>query len=379
MENPVIKYAQASTDHEELSKIQEALEYGYFGQAYLTEQFEKELANYLETDRYVVSCNTGTSALHLSMEALGITNGDEVIVPSFTFAATIQAIIATGASPVFCDVDAKTGLIDPEVATTLINTKTKAIVVVHYSGTSCDMNTFLRLKDQYGIRIIEDAAHAIGTKYQGKFIGSFGDITCFSFDSIKVMTCGEGGAVVTSSKSLQDRMRAMRLLGIERENDTSKNWKKRSAGYEISGPGFRYHMSNINAAIGLVQLTKLTSFIQRRRDICEMYIDKLRDIYEVEYLTDNVACIAPFLFTIKLSGGRRDELKLYLRNNNVETNISYVPNHYHKYFDKFRTSNLKETEDLYDRILCLPLHPNLQNSDVEKVCYLLKSFYSAKN
>ena len=179
----MIKVSRGCCGEEELAQVKEAFEYGYFGLAYKVEEFEKAIADYLNTDRYVVATNTGTSALHLALTTLGIGEGDEVILPSFTFVATAQTVSETGATPVFCDVDPETFLIDIEDVRKKITSKTKVIIPVHYAGRPCDMEALLKIKEEKGIRIIEDAAHAFGSYYKEQKIGSFGDITCFSFAS----------------------------------------------------------------------------------------------------------------------------------------------------------------------------------------------------
>ena len=244
-----MKVSRGCCGAEELAQVKEAFEYGYFGLAYKVEEFEKAIAEYLVTDRNVVATNTGTSAVHLALATLGIGEGDEVILPSFTFVATAQTISETGATLVFCDVHPDTFLLALEDVKRKITSKTKAIIPVHYAGRPCDMESLLKIKEDKGIRIIEDAAHAFGSYYNGKKIGSFGDITCFSFDSIKVMTCGEGGAIVSDDPVFADLAKQKRLLGIDRKTMHVKDWKKRSWVYDVPSQGYRYHMSNINAAI----------------------------------------------------------------------------------------------------------------------------------
>ena len=184
----MIKVSKGCCGEEELAQVKEAFEYGYFGLAYKVDEFEKAVAQYLKTDRRVIAVNTGTSALILALSTIGVGPGDEVILPSFTFVATAQAVILLGAKPVFCEVDKDTFLIDIDDIEKKITKNTKVIIPVHYAGRPCDMDSLLKIKEKTGIRIVEDAAHAFGSEYKGKKIGSFGDITCFSYDSIKVMT-----------------------------------------------------------------------------------------------------------------------------------------------------------------------------------------------
>jgi len=237
----MIKVSKGCLAEEELAEIKGTFDYGYFGLAYKVIEFEDKLREYLGA-KYVVATNTGTSALHLALDALGIGVGDEVIVPSLTFVGCFQAISATGATPIPCDICPDTLLTDIDDASRRITAKTKAIMPVHYAGNPCNMDALMKMKKEYGIRVIEDAAHALGSYYRSKKIGSFGDIACFSFDSIKNITCGEGGAIVCREDDLAERLRQKRLLGIDRKSHTC-SWKERSWFYEVKTQGFRYHMS----------------------------------------------------------------------------------------------------------------------------------------
>lgn len=370
----MIKSSRGCCGAEELAQVKEAFEYGYFGLAFKVNEFEAKLGEYLGTDREVVAVNSGTSALHIALDAIGIHEGDEVILPPFTFVATAQAISACGGTPVFCDVDPKTMLIDIEDVKRKITDKTKAIMPVHYAGAPCDMDALMQIKAEYGIRIVEDAAHAIGSDYHGKKIGSFGDITCFSFDSIKVMTCGEGGAVLTDDAELADLIRKKRLLGIDRKAMHVKDWKKRSWNYDVPFIGYRYHMSNINAAIGLAQLSKIDKFIARRREICNLYCAYLKDVDAIELPSCDFSTIAPFMFVIRVKDGKRDALKSFLMERDIESGISYYPCHHYTLYKK--GESFPVSEQLGEEILCLPLHYELTDEDVKVVSDSIKDFFA---
>lgn len=370
----MIKSSRGCCGVEELAQVKEAFEYGYFGLAYKTNEFEQEIGKYLDTERYVISTNTGTTALHLALDTIGVSEGDEVVLPSFTFIATAQAVQMCGAKPVFCDVDPNSFLIDVNDLKKKISKRTKAIIPVHYAGRPCDMDSLLKIKEETGIRIIEDAAHAIGSEYNNKKIGSFGDITCFSFDSIKVITCGEGGAIVTSDPSFDDLSRKKRLLGIDRKTMHVKDWKKRSWIYDVTTPGYRYHMSNINAGIGLAQLKKIDSFIARRRELCHLYDTLLRNVEGITLLPDIYDSISPFMYVIRVKNGLRNQLKDYLKDHDIESGISYIPCHH---FSIFKNNNdyLPVTDRIFEEILCLPLHYELKNDDVEEVASNIVNFF----
>ncbi len=369
----MIKSSRGCCGEEELEQVKEAFDYGYFGLAYKVNEFENALSEYLGGNREVIAVNTGTSALHIALASIGIKEGDEVILPSFTFVATAQAIAACGAKPVFCDIEKDTFLLDVDAVEKLITPKTRAIIPVHYAGSPCDMDRFLEIGRKYNIVIIEDAAHAIGSTYKGKKIGSFGDITCFSFDSIKVMTCGEGGAVVLSNHEIAETIRKKRLLGIDRKTMHVTDWKKRSWIYDVPFLGYRYHMSNINAAIGLAQIKKLDSFIEKRRHFCKLYSMNLNGVSSIKLPLDNFDVIAPFMFVILVKNGKRDELRQFLMDHDIETGISYIPCHRFSYF--YSDIECPVTDTVFSELLCLPMHCGLSDCDVLCVAKCIKEFF----
>lgn len=369
----MIKSSRGCCGTEELAEVKEAFDYGYFGLAYKTNEFETEIAKYLNTDRFVITTNTGTNALHLALDTIGIQPGDEVIMPSFTFVATAQAVAMCGGIPIFCEVHPDTFLIDMEDVRKKITSRTKAIIPVHYAGRPCDMDALMEIRKKTGIRIIEDAAHAFGTYYNGEKIGSFGDITCFSFDSIKVMTCGEGGAIVTNDESFDDLSRKKRLLGIDRKTMHVKDWKKRSWIYDVPTLGYRYHMSNINAAIGLAQIKKVDAFISRRRELCHLYDSELADVKGIVRMPDCYDTITPFMYVIRVQDGKRNQLKDFLMEHEIESGISYIPCHHFSLFHK-ESDNLPITNAIFDEVLCLPMHYELTNEDIKEVSSVIKEF-----
>ena len=346
----MIKVARACVSKDELDEVEEALNYGYFGLAYKVNELESQIASFLNTDRLVVCCANGTSAIHLALESAGIGPGDEVIVPAFTFIATAQAVLMAGAKVVLCDVNKDDFLIDLADVERKITNKTKAIIPVHYAGNVCDMDGLLSIANKYGIRIIEDAAHAFGSIYKGRLVGSFGDLTCFSFDSIKVMTCGEGGALVTNDDDIAEIAKQKRLLGIDRKTMHVKDWKKRSWMYNVKTNGYRYHMSNINAAIGLAQIKKVDRFIKRRRQICDLYLKNLNGVRFISFEKADWNKASPFMFPVLVSGGKRDGLRDYLKEYDIETGISYIPLYK---FDIFNVSSdlFPQTESIFNEIV----------------------------
>jgi len=354
----------------------QAFELGYFGHGIKVLEFEARLQEYLGAAQ-VVAVNSGSAALHLALDALGIGPGDEVIVPSLTFVSCFQMISATGALPVPCEVYPETLLMDVEDVASKITPRTRALMPVHYAGNPCDLKRLYRLADQAGIRVIEDAAHALGSSYQGRLIGSFGDLICFSFDSIKNITCGEGGAVICQDKELADIMRQKRLLGIDRhatiDSGPTHRWF-----YRIPCQGFRYHMSNLNAALGLAQLAKLPAFIKRRQQIARRYDQALSSIKGLSLLKIDYDTVAPHIYVIKVHQGRRNELMEFLRQQDIEASLNYIPNHRHEYYQQLyreRPWHLPVTEQAFAEILTLPLHCALTDEDVERVIEQLYRFF----
>jgi dTDP-4-amino-4,6-dideoxygalactose transaminase len=372
----MIKVSRGCLGDEELAAVREAFEYGYFGLAFKVTEFEEALKNYLGAE-HVIATNSGTSALHLALDSLGIGDGDEVIVPSLTFVASFQAIRATGAAPVPCDVQPDTLLADLNDVEKRITPKTKALMPVHYAGNTCDLDGLFQLKERYGLRIVEDAAHAFGSTYKGRKIGSSGDVVCFSFDSLKNITCGEGGAVVCRDKALAERMRQKRVLGIIRKPHPAGAPNQPDWEFEVTTHGFRYHMSNINAAIGLAQLKKVESFIARRREICRLYDQAFKDIPSVQPLRINYDEAAPHIYVIRVKDGKRNALMQFLRDAGIETGINYIPNHLHPYFRR-EGLPLPETEHVYREILTLPLHCALSGNDVEQIIGRVVDFFKSR-
>lgn len=369
----MIKLSRGCCEEEELQQVKEAFDYGYFGLAYKTDEFEQEIGRYLNTPRSVIATNTGTTALHLALDTIGVSQGDEVIMPSFTFAATAQAVKMCGAKPVFCEVHSDTFLMDTDDVKRKISDRTKAVIPVHYAGRPCDMDILMEIHSKTGIRIVEDAAHAFGSEYKGRKIGAFGDITCFSFDSIKVITCGDGGAVITDDPLFEELSRKKRLLGIDRKTMVTKDWKKRSWMYDVTVPGYRYHLGNINAAIGLAQIKKTDRFIQRRREICHLYDKELHGIKDIERTPDDYDTITPFMYAVRVKEGKRNLLKDYLMGYDIETGISYIPCHTFQLFHE-EEIQLPITDEIFKEILCLPVHPELADEEVIEVSRRIREF-----
>jgi len=371
----MIPVSKPSIGAEELKAIEPVFKSGWLGMGSVVKEFEDAIAAFIggEPLSYVVAVNTGTTAMHIALSALGVDAGDEVIIPSLTFVATAQIVTATGANPVFCEIEEDTLNIDVKDLERCITEKTKAIIPVHYRGIPCNMNAILQLARDNNITVIEDAAHALGSSYYGKKIGSFGDITCFSFDPIKTITCGEGGAVITRGKKIYESIVRKRILGIDK--DTWSRYKnERSWSYDVIEQGYRYHMSNINAAIGLVQIKKFEQMNKRKIDIAKRYDEEFAHIEGLSLLRTEYEDLGLFTYIIKVKE-KRDELMVYLKEKGIGSGIHYIPVHHFTYYKNFMRNPLPITDKVYEQILTLPLYPDMTDEETNLVIKEMRSFF----
>jgi len=360
----MIPVSRPSLGDDELVAVKTVFDSGWLGLGAQVLEFEQELQKFLGA-RHAVCTNTGTTALHLALDTLGINAGDEVIVPSFTFVATIQAITATGAKPVFCDIHADDLNMDADDVRKKITKRTKVILPVHYRGIPCDMDEIHALAQKNDLHVVEDAAHAFGSSYKGKKIGSFGDIACFSFDPIKNITCGEGGAVVFQDDAMLEKIQQKRILGIDKDT-WSRYRNERSWFYDVVTQGYRYHMSNISAAVGLVQLKKFEKMNQRKVDVAKQYDTAFADLDDITLLKNNgYRDIGLFVYILKIKS-RRNEFMDALGKKGVASGIHYIPSHV---FSHYRQEglHLPVTEQIYGEILTLPLFADMTDHQVDQV------------
>lgn len=368
-----VRLSKSCVGEEEKNALARVIDAGYLGMGRDVQLFEEELKAYLGTDSEVVCVNTGTAALHLSMSCLDIGPGDEVLVPSITYVASFQAITAAGARAVACDVTSERVFIDLADAERRISPYTKAIMPVHYASDSQSMADVYAFAKRHNLRVIEDAAHGFGCMRNGQKIGYEGDVICFSFDGIKNITSGEGGAVVTADKDLARRIKDARLLSVE--SDTEKRYKgERSWNLDVKHQGFRYHMSNLMAAIGREQLKKVGMFGNNRKACVARYREGLKDVSGLAFLDMDYANIVSHIFVVRIVDGRRDALMETLRANKIECGIHYMPNHL---LDYFATDySLPTAEKLGGELLSLPLHAELSVADQDRVVSEVLNFLS---
>lgn len=360
----------------EIMAVEKVLKSRWLTLGDVTARFEQEFAKYMNV-KEAVAVSSGTAALHLANLVLGVGPGDEVILPSMTFVATVNAVLYTGAIPIFADIK---GLDDFNVASEEIEKKitprTKAICIVHYGGYPTDMDRIMAIARQYGLRVIEDAAHAIGAELNSQKVGTIGDIGCFSFFSNKNITTGEGGMLVTQDLDLAQRARRLRSHGM-----TSLSWdrlKGHASSYDVTDLGFNYRTTEIASAIGRIQLRKLERNNIKRRKITEEYKGNLKDLKGLILpFTHYLGKPSYHLFPIILPNrDQRDRLQMKLRKAGIQTSVHYPPVHLFSYYRKtygYSKGDLPKTEEVSQRELSLPLYPQLSLKWVQYICDVIKS------
>jgi dTDP-4-amino-4,6-dideoxygalactose transaminase len=346
----------------ESDAIAEVVASGHYGHGPESEAFEKELAAYLGVPD-VVTVASGTVALQIALIAAGIGPGEEVVVPSLTFCASVQAIRAAGAVPRFAEVDPCTLCVTPESIEEALTADTRAVMPVLYGGRAVDLAPLRAELADRGIRVVEDAAHAFGSRHHGtgEFVGARSDvITCFSFDPIKNLTCGDGGALVPSTPKEAEAARELRGLGIKQTYRERAN----ATGYPVTGFGLRAHLPALNAAFGRAQLHSFGEVAGRRRALWTAYAAALAGVPDVEVLRQDVDTTVPFNFVVMVSG--RDRVFQALRERGIGVGVAYPPNHLQPAFSRWHR-DLPVTEALAGRILSLPFHPAMTDTDASYV------------
>ncbi|HQT58836.1 DegT/DnrJ/EryC1/StrS family aminotransferase [Daejeonella sp.] len=372
----MIRLSKSCLSADEKKAVMDVLDHEYLGMGADVQKFEEALSAFF--GRTAVCVSNGTAAVQLAIQACGIGPGDEVLVPSLTYLATFQAISATGAVPIACEVEEHSCLLDCKDAEKRLTKRTKAIMPVHYSGGVNNIDEIYAFATKHNLRVIEDAAHAFGTIHNAKKVGGFGDIACFSFDGIKNITSGEGGCVVTDDKSVLSIIRDARLLGIEK--DTEKRFSgQRSWEFDVKIQGWRYHMSNIMAAIGLVQLHRFDGLAVKRQQLAKRYDELLSDVSNIKLLDRDYSKVVPHIYIIRLNSQfDKKELQANLLELGIQTGIHYLPNHLLSFYKNDKQLPFPVTEKLYLELLTLPLHPDIGLDDVEFVCANLIRLLSEK-
>ena len=366
----LIRLSKSSIGDAEKQAVLGVLEREFLGMGAEVQQFEVALEQFFGRPALCVA--NGTAAVQLALQACGIGAGDEVLVPSLTYVASFQAISATGAKPVACDIDRNSCIMDWQDAEQRITARTKAIMPVHYGGGVGDIEGIYALATRYGLRVIEDAAHAFGTVQKGQLVGGFGDVACFSFDGIKNITSGEGGCVVTNDTEVLHRIQDARLLGVEK--DTEKRYVgQRSWEFDVTEQGWRYHMSNIMAAIGLEQLKRFPEMALKRQCLAKQYDEVLKVNSRIRPLPRDYEVVVPHIYPIRIEGlTDRKRLQAQLMSQGIQTGLHYQPNHVLSLYRDQNALPLPATDAIFPELLTLPLHVDLKEQDVEFVCATLE-------
>jgi dTDP-4-amino-4,6-dideoxygalactose transaminase len=380
MTQKFIPFALPEIGEDEIAEVVSALRSGWVTTGPKTKQFELEFADYLGGGVEAIAVNSATAGLHLGLDALGIGLGDEVITTTHTFTATAEVIRYMGADPIFVDVDANTLCIDVAAVEAAITDRTKAIIPVHFAGRAADMSSLLALAKKYGLRIMEDAAHALPTTCDGKLIGKLdSDITVFSFYANKTITTGEGGMLVTRNAEIAKRARVMRLHGINRDAFDRFTAKVPSWYYEIVAPGFKYNMTDIAASIGIHQLKKAHAFQQKRAQIAAWYDEALGDLPIIRPPHAEKGDIHSWhLYVLQLmdeSQISRDVFIERMFEQGVGCSVHYIPLHLHPYWRD--TYHLKPemfpvSQRIYERTVSLPLYTRMTEADVSRVAQAVR-------
>ncbi len=359
-----------------LKHLTDALDVGWLGMGATTKDFEERIAAFLGLEhRYVIATNTGTSALHIALVAAGVKPGDEVITPSFNFVADHQAIRMAGAEVVMCDIRDDNLGIDCDKAEPFVTKKTKAIIALHFAGIPCNQDDVYRLAKKHNLRVIEDAMHAFGTTINGRKIGSYGDITCFSFDPVKIVTSIDGGCVVVSNEQELAHLHRLRLLGVDK--DTTERYKNRRAwDYDVLCEGFRYHLTNILAAVGVSQIKRVAEFIRSRQAVCQTYNTAFFGIPGLKVPQTDFSNVSPFIYSLRVLDERREALIAHLDRLDIDVGIHFVPVHRHTHFASCRRGDMSVTDRVVGEVLTLPLHSNMKPEFVERIIAGVTGFFA---
>jgi dTDP-4-amino-4,6-dideoxygalactose transaminase len=363
-------------EEDEINAAAEALRMGWLGMGSYVHKFEEALKSYLGlTDRYLACVNTGHSALHVALVLAGVGPGDEVITPSFNSISDFQAILTVGAEPVLCDVRDDTLCIDVDKAEQLVSPRTKAVLAIDYGCSLADHDKIQAFAARHGLRVVHDAAHAMGSRYRGRMVGSFSDMTMLSFDPVKTLTCLDAGAVIVSSEEELRQVHELRLLGMGQPPQVMYQ-NKRAWTFHVDRVGYRYHLLNLHAAIGLSQLAKMDRISRTRREACRFYTEALADIPDVRVPRIDFENVTPFIFYVRVPAPLRDDFRAHLAERGVDTGIHWQPGHGFKFLAGCRTGDLSATERAGAEVVTLPLHSAMPRSWQEQVVAAIDDYFT---
>jgi len=379
LRNDYLTFALPDVDDAELEQIKEALDSGWVTTGPKTRQFEAEFARSAGA-KHAIAVNSCTAALHLALEAIGLAQGEEVLIPATTFASTAEVVRYFNARPVIVDVEPDTLCLNPALAKEAITERTRAIIPVHLAGLMADMVKLRAIADAHGLSVIEDAAHSVPTVYRERPENSLGDFVCYSFYATKTLTTGEGGMICTENDSWAERCRIMSLHGISR--DAWKRYTNEGSWYyEIIAPGFKYNMTDIAAAMGLAQLRKVERMWQRRKEISERYTAEFQELPELQTPERHSSNgnHAWHLYILRLNLSRlkidRDRFIDELKAQNIGTSVHFIPLHLHPYYRRnygYKPEDMPVAYEEYQRVISLPIYSRMSDQDVSDVVAAVK-------
>jgi dTDP-4-amino-4,6-dideoxygalactose transaminase len=352
-----------------IAEVTDTLNSRWIGQGPKVEKFEHEFSKKFCNSDPGIAVGSGTDALHLAYLLAGIRPGDEVLTPVFTCTATNIPLLYIGAKPVFMDVEPGTLNVNLSNVETLITEKTKALVCVHYGGLPCNMDEIGRIASKYNLKVIEDAAHAVGARYKNRSIGEISDFTMFSFQAIKHITTGDGGYLSFKNPALLEEAKRLRWFGIDRRKKQLGIWEN-----DITDIGYKYQMTDLGASIGLASLIEFDETLEYRRELFNRYLYNLSEVKEIEILSKETPDThhAAWLFTVRTS--QRRELQAFLANKGIESNQVHYRNDRYSIFGS-RRDNLPVMDEIEREYLVLPLHTQLSTADVDRITSTIKDFF----
>lgn len=370
--NEFISYGKHYIDENDIRAVNEVLKSPYLTTGPKALEFEKKLCE-LTGAKYAVAISNGTSALHAACYAAGITKGDEVITTPITFAASVNCVLYCGGTPVFADIDPDTWNIDPNRIEEKITAKTKAVIAVDFTGQAVQIDAIKKICNEYNLILIEDAAHSIGTKYNGVSVGAHADFTTFSFHPVKTITCGEGGAILTNNEEYYNKMLLFRSHGITRNEKELTHTSYNGYNEQIE-LGYNYRMTDFQAALGTSQLRKLNQFSNRRKEIVNKYNEAFSQIPEItiqKEIRESDTTRHLYIIRLKLDKLKvhRDEIYKALNAENIGLQVHYIPVYFHPYYQElgYKKGLCPKAEALYEEIITIPLYYSLSDEDVESV------------